>query len=64
MFLHFNITQTPKVIEFKILTRGVKMKRMNLGNTKMRCKITFFDEIDIKIIRKPPILLPTTLFDV
>ena len=30
------------------------MKRMDLGNTKMRCRVTFSDEIDIKIIIKPP----------
>ena len=33
------------------------MKRMNLGNNKISCGMTFPDEIDIKIIRKPATLL-------
>jgi len=40
---------------------GVKIKRMNLGNTYMRCTMTFHDEIDIKLLETQPILLPRTL---
>ena len=39
---------------------GVKIKRMNLGNTKMRCQMTFPDKIDIKPLKNH--LLHTPVF--